>query len=146
MLLQVQAFAGSGKGPRTMPPGGPVPETPSAMLNEPPGSGAAIRVKSEPEPVSMSGVVKIWGEEKGFGFITTETGEDLFVHRLDLVGVRRPGVQKFGVSFASSPPGGGEMFCRGAGVLLGSETAMDSCRHFGGSETYSTITKRETRF
>ena len=37
--------------------------------------------------MSVSGVVKAWTEEKGFGFITA-AGEDIFVHRTHLVGVR----------------------------------------------------------
>jgi len=32
----------------------------------------------------QSGVVKMWDSGKGFGFVTTEDDEDLFVHSSDL--------------------------------------------------------------
>ena len=38
--------------------------------------------------MAVRGVVKAWTEEKGFGFLTTAAGEDVFVHRTHLVGVR----------------------------------------------------------
>ncbi len=33
----------------------------------------------------QEGTVKFFNESKGFGFITTETGEDIFVHNSGLV-------------------------------------------------------------
>jgi CspA family cold shock protein len=32
----------------------------------------------------QSGVVKRWDPQRGFGFITTDEGDDLFVHSSDL--------------------------------------------------------------
>jgi CspA family cold shock protein len=49
--------------------------------------------------MSSSGTVKMWNDEKGFGFVTPEDGgEDLFVHRSALVeceALERDDVVKF---------------------------------------------------
>ena len=34
----------------------------------------------------MQGKVKFFSDEKGYGFITSETGEDLFVHHTNIDG------------------------------------------------------------
>lgn len=53
-------------------------------------SGAQSRASAlhevRTEPGRVTGVVKWWSDEKGFGFLTTDAGEDVFVHHTHLLG------------------------------------------------------------
>ena len=53
----------------------------------------------------MEGTVKFFNRVKGFGFITTEDGEDVFVHVSQLGGARITDGQKVAFDCVDAPKG-----------------------------------------
>ncbi|MEV5928634.1 SAV_2336 N-terminal domain-related protein [Streptomyces cellulosae] len=55
--------------------------SPAPFLRGPSGPGVALcRNRAVPRPPRMEGAVKWFNSEKGYGFVTLDTGQDVFVH------------------------------------------------------------------